>query len=182
MTQRLAFVFRQENCVGCDACTVACQANRGLAEDRLYRQVEAIEYLNANGRQVQAFLSQSCHHCEIPACLQACGYGVYSRREDGIVRQHLQNCVGCGHCVSACPYGAIKMEQKDGRQLATKCDMCAGRIAEGEKPHCVSGCPVQVLDVMPLEEAVRLPGAQLHGHGYYDKGTQPNTVIIKHRS
>ncbi|GAA4891647.1 4Fe-4S dicluster domain-containing protein [Ferrimonas pelagia] len=182
MTKQLAFVFRQENCVGCEACTVACQAKNKLDEKRMYRQISCHDRLSQQGRSVQVFLSQSCHHCENPYCVKACAYGVYSKRADGIVVQNLENCVGCGQCVRDCPHGALAMEDINGRNRATKCDMCAELIDAGEKPACVRGCPVQVLDVMPLEEAVQLPGAQLYGHGYSDFGNKPNTVIIRKRS
>jgi Fe-S-cluster-containing dehydrogenase component len=37
------FIFRQENCVGCGGCTIACQIHNELPEDVRFRKVDLYE-------------------------------------------------------------------------------------------------------------------------------------------
>ncbi|MEZ9369158.1 4Fe-4S dicluster domain-containing protein [Shewanella sp. 10N.286.51.B2] len=180
MTEQKVFVFRQENCVGCEACTVACQAGRQANEFVTLRDTSQGEKTNHLGKQVAVFLSQSCHHCEEPICVEKCPVGAMVKRDDGIVHIDETLCVGCGACRMVCPYDAPKLDAKRG--ILSKCDMCKDRLDVGDKPFCVTGCPVQVLDVMDQSEALSLPGASLNGDGHEDLGTGPTTVFIKLRS
>ena len=45
MTNKLqkGFIFRQENCVGCGGCAVACQIHNELPEDVRFRKVDLYE-------------------------------------------------------------------------------------------------------------------------------------------
>ena len=86
----------------------------------------------------------ACYHCADPVCMIGCPTGAISRplgTKEVAVDASL--CIGCGNCVSRCPWGNILTtthEQENGNtiQLATKCDLCAGR-ADG--PACVQMCP-----------------------------------------
>ncbi|WP_137221674.1 4Fe-4S dicluster domain-containing protein [Shewanella sp. MEBiC00475] len=179
MTEQKVFVFRQENCVGCEACTVACQAGKQANEFITRRVVSQGETTNALGQNIAVFLSKSCHHCENPNCVRHCPTGAMIKGDDGIVYIDEQLCIGCGMCSLVCPYDAPMLDTKRG--IMSKCDMCKDRLAEGEKPFCVRGCPVQVLDVMDKSEALQLPGASMTGDGHQDLGTGPTTVFIKRR-
>ena len=43
------FVFRQENCVGCQACSVACQIHNELPENVRFRKVDRYEVPKGDG-------------------------------------------------------------------------------------------------------------------------------------
>lgn len=174
------FVFRQENCMGCEACTVSCQVGKSSDEFVALRDVRQGEKTNVQGQSVAVFLTESCHHCESPICVEKCPTGAMIQRTDGIVFIDEATCIGCGVCRMYCPHDAPKIDTKRG--IFTKCDMCKSRLDAGEKPFCVTGCPVQVLDVMDKSEALSLPGASLNGDGHQDFGTGPNTVFIKRRN
>lgn len=59
------FIFRQENCVGCGGCSVACQIHNELPEDVRFRKVDLYEVTDATGRVRDVWLSHSCMHARI---------------------------------------------------------------------------------------------------------------------
>lgn len=176
---QLGFVFRQENCVGCQACTIACQIHNELPEDVRFRKVDRYE-VKRNDGMVDVWLSHSCMHCGNPACLMVCPSQAYTVRDDGLVVLDREKCTGCGLCVSACPYDAVVMLKTDGK--AAKCNMCIELIDQGLKPACVDGCPVKCLDTDRIQQVLaQKPSASKQGIGYGDCITKPNMVIIKER-
>ncbi|SDI32187.1 Fe-S-cluster-containing dehydrogenase component [Ferrimonas sediminum] len=177
---QLGFVFRQENCVGCGACTVACQIHNELPENVRFRKVDRYEVEKGDGI-VDVWLSHSCMHCGNPACLMVCPAQAYTIRHDGLVVLDREKCTGCGLCVSACPYDAVAMVDTDGK--AAKCNMCIELIDQGKKPACVDGCPVQCLDQDKIHQVLeQKASASKQGVGYSDCVTKPNMVIIKERA
>ena len=55
-----------------------------------------------------------------------------------------QNCIGCGKCVSACPFGALSLVNRKA-VASSACTMCGA---------CVSGCPVKALS-LPANNATK---------------------------
>ena len=58
--------------------------------------------------------------------------------EDGTVQIDRDQCIGCGACLSACPYGCRYIDVDT--SVAEKCDLCASITSEGGLPQCVSQC------------------------------------------
>lgn len=108
------------------------------------------------------YLSNSCNHCDQPACVVACPEGIIYKEETyGIVLVDHENCISCGECKTACPWEAPqfytpefdKFEMSDPkRPKMTKCTLCIDRITEGLKPACVASCWNRALDAGPMEE------------------------------
>jgi Fe-S-cluster-containing hydrogenase component 2 len=74
-----------------------------------------------------------CRNCKKAPCIEACPVEAISRLEpEGYVALDEEACTGCGECVSACPFGAIRLDRKKG--IALKCDLCGG------DPQCVRVC------------------------------------------
>ncbi len=182
-THQKGFVFRQENCVGCGACTIACQVHNELPENVRFRKVDRYEIEHDNGTSngtKDVWLTHSCMHCGNPACLIVCPSKAYHEREDGIIVLDREKCVGCGLCIQACPYNAVVMVESDNK--AAKCNMCIELIDAGQNPACVDGCPVECLKIGNVNQELFLPNTSKEGIGYHDCITKPNMVIVKVRA
>ncbi len=79
-------------------------------------------------------------HCEDPGCLKACpSPGAIVQYANGIVDFHEENCIGCGYCVTGCPFDIPRISKKDNK--AYKCTLCSDRVAVGLEPACIKACP-----------------------------------------
>ena len=79
-------------------------------------------------------------HCEDPGCLKACpSPGAIVQYTNGIVDFHEENCIGCGYCITGCPFNVPRISKKDHK--AYKCTLCSDRVAVGLEPACVKTCP-----------------------------------------
>lgn len=144
------FVIK-EKCTGCLNCVVACTLAH--EESSTYQAASKIE----PGRiSVQAVYGKPvplvCHHCENPACVNACMSGAMQKGpETGIVSNegNYQKCVGCWMCVMACPYGVITPKKNGEQKVAVKCDLCKTRAAG---PACIEACPTGAIVFMEEEE------------------------------
>ncbi len=81
-----------------------------------------------------------CMHCADPGCLKACpAPGAIVQYSNGIVDFHEENCIGCGYCITGCPFNIPRISKKDSK--AYKCTLCSDRVAVGLEPACVKTCP-----------------------------------------
>ena len=93
-----------------------------------------------------------------PACLNGCPVDAYEKDPiTGIVAHLDDQCIGCGYCTLTCPYEVPRYNAKRG--IVRKCDMCAGRLAEGEAPACVQACPNEAISVTIVDQATVVAGA-----------------------
>jgi Fe-S-cluster-containing dehydrogenase component len=136
------FVLDLGRCIGCGACVLACRLENGLAETVVWRRVLPLN-LDRVGGGPTYHLSVACHHCERPACAEACPSGAYEKRSDGIVLLNQEKCLGCRYCEMACQFGAPQFDAAAG--LMSKCHLCAHRIDAGRPPACVAACPTEAL-------------------------------------
>jgi Fe-S-cluster-containing dehydrogenase component len=90
------------------------------------------------GLREKAEFAVICRHCENPPCVKACPSAALEKGADGIPERHRLRCVACRSCAHACPFGAILPELL--RIESAVCDLCLGRLREGESPACVEGC------------------------------------------
>lgn len=95
-----ALVIDENLCIGCDQCETACAETHG-GISRLDRKAGA-RFANVN-------LPIACRHCELPHCMKECPPNAIHRQPSGEVFID-DSCIGCGNCVTNCPYGVIKME------------------------------------------------------------------------
>lgn len=101
---------------------------------------------------LQQTVTTACHHCVEPGCLLGCPVLAYDKDPvTGIVRHLDDQCIGCSYCILKCPYEVPKYSAKRG--IVRKCDLCHGRLAEGEAPACVQACPNEAIRVTLVKPA-----------------------------
>ncbi len=157
----LGLVIDLDICVGCHACVIACKgwntegsagplhdsAPYGAApEGAFLNRVHSYEVTREDAPAAIVHFPKSCLHCEDAPCVTVCPTGAsFKRGEDGIVLVNEDDCIGCGLCAWACPYGAREMDPVD--QVMKKCTLCVDRIYNDElpeidrEPACVRTCP-----------------------------------------
>ena len=178
---QMGFYFDQTRCTGCHTCVVACRNwHDGPAESTGWRKMISIEKGIFPDIFV-AFLSLSCYHCMDPACIKFCpSQAITKRSEDGIVVVDQRECLGknqCALCLQVCPYDAPKFGQEPDAKMQ-KCDFCLDRLNEGQKPVCVSACPMKAIDAGPLEELEKKYGHGKCAEGFtYDTEIKPSVIF-----
>ena len=144
------------SCIGCKACQVACMEWNDLRDEvgtchgtydnpvdltpQSWTVMKFSEVEVTPGRLEWLIRKDGCMHCEDPGCLKACpSPGAILQYTNGIVDFQEENCVGCGYCVTGCPFNIPRISKKDHK--AYKCTLCSDRVAVGQEPACVKTCP-----------------------------------------
>lgn len=119
-------------CMNCKACIVACQQRNNVPYGHARNWIR--ETPSPGAPLGLAFQPGGCMHCQDAPCVQACPTAATYRAADGTVRTDQHRCIGCGACVTACPYSARFLHPH--KNVADKCDYCGN----GD-PACVAVCP-----------------------------------------
>ena len=156
-------------CIGCKACQTACMewndvrdeigVNAGVYDNPLdltpksWTVMRFSEVESNDGNLEWLIRKDGCMHCEEPGCLKACpSPGAIVQYNNGIVDFHQENCIGCGYCVTGCPFNIPRISKEDNR--AYKCTLCSDRVAVGQEPACVKTCPTGAI-VFGTKEAMK---------------------------
>jgi len=184
---KVAKLIDISKCIGCKACQSACmewndlrdtigvttgtyENPRDLSEESwtLMRFYE----VEPNGKLEWLIRKDGCMHCADPGCLKACpSPGAIVQYANGIVDFQEENCIGCGYCITGCPFNIPRISKKDNK--AYKCTLCSGRVAVGLEPACVKTCPTGAIvfgskDDMKHHAEERI--ADLKERGYQNAG------------
>ncbi len=160
-TRKLGLVIDLDTCVGCHACVISCKGwnteNYGAPlsdmdaygaqpEGTFLNRVHSFEVTRDAAPPMVVHFPKSCLHCDDAPCVTVCPTGAsYKRVEDGIVLVNETDCIGCGLCAWACPYGAREMDGAE--KVMKKCTLCVDRIYNENLPErdrgpaCVRTCP-----------------------------------------
>ena len=159
-TGTVAKLIDVTKCIGCKACQVACMEWNDLRDDvgtnfgsyqnpadlsdRTWTLMRFTEYENPNRDLEWLIRKDGCMHCADPGCLKACpAPGAIVQYANGIVDFHQENCIGCGYCVTGCPFNIPRISQRDHK--AYKCTLCSDRVSVGMEPACIKACPTGAL-------------------------------------
>ncbi|MEJ2479409.1 MAG: formate dehydrogenase FDH3 subunit beta [Acidihalobacter sp.] len=160
---RMKFLCDAERCIACNGCVTACKnANEPAVPWGIQRR--RVVTLN-EGEPGQKSISVACMHCTDAPCKAVCPVDCFYTTPDGIVLHDKNQCIGCGYCFYACPFGAPQFPQQEAfgsRGKMDKCTFCAGgplpdnskeeydaygsnRVAEGKLPLCAEMCATKAL-------------------------------------
>lgn len=130
-------IVNNAGCLDCDGCGVVCPPEELTA--KAISNEERIQAVAPGFRHTQ-WAAGLCGQCTDTKCVAACGSGALAKRPDGIATINPDACNACGSCVTACADGGCSIVEKDGRKVATKCDLCVDLVDHGELPSCVTTC------------------------------------------
>ena len=147
-----------KDCVGCNACEVACKQEHNLPVGPRWIKVFSDSPREIEGRLQLRYVVTHCMHCSQPRCQDVCPVGAITKREDGIVLIDEELCNGCKDCIEACPLGVMQFDEEKG--LAGKCDLCVERIDRGLQPACVAACPSQCMYFGDISHIIEQLGKQ----------------------
>ena len=158
-TGEVAKLIDVSACIGCKACQVACMewndlrdevgSNVGVYDNPVDLTPQSwtvmrFAEVEEGGRLQWLIRKDGCMHCADPGCLKACpAPGAIIQYANGIVDFHQENCIGCGYCVTGCPFNVPRISKEDSK--AYKCSLCSDRVAVGQAPACAKACPTQAI-------------------------------------
>ena len=103
--RKWSMVINLRKCVGCDSCTISCNAENKLPPGVVYRPV-LYEEIGEFPNVAERFIPRPCMQCEKPPCVEVCPVHATWKRKDGIIEIDYDQCIGCRYCITACPYSA----------------------------------------------------------------------------
>ncbi len=186
-TREVAKLIDVSKCIGCKACQVACLewndtrdaigTNHGVLDnppDLTENSWTVMRYTEVEtGRGLEWLIRKDgCMHCADPGCLKACpAPGAIVQYSNGIVDFQEEYCIGCGYCITGCPFNIPRLSKKDSKVY--KCTLCSDRVAAGLEPACVKTCPTGAIvfgtkDDMKHHAAGRI--ADLRERGFANAG------------
>jgi formate dehydrogenase iron-sulfur subunit len=154
-TTEVAKLIDVSACIGCKACQAACMEwndirdevgiNYGVYDNPIDLTAKSwtvmrFAEVEEAGRLEWLIRKDGCMHCADPGCLKACpAPGAIIQYANGIVDFHQENCIGCGYCITGCPFNIPRISKEDNK--AYKCSLCSDRVAVGQAPACAKACP-----------------------------------------
>ena len=187
-TEGVAKLIDTSKCIGCKACQVACMEWNDLRDDighnvgvydnpadlteNTWTLMRFAEYEKDDGDLEWLIRKDGCMHCVEPGCLTACpSPGAIVQHTNGIVDFNQENCIGCGYCITGCPFDIPRISKTDNK--AYKCTLCSDRVAVGQEPACVKTCPTGAI-VFGTKEEMKHHAAErvvdLQSRGYDNAG------------
>ena len=194
--REVAKLIDVSTCIGCKACQVACMQWNDLRDtvghsvgvydnpaDLSSESWTVMRYSEVETRRDNTTTTgdtnlewlirkDGCMHCADPGCLKACpAPGAIVKYTNGIVDFIEENCIGCGNCITGCPFDIPRLSPKDNK--AYKCTLCSDRVTVGLEPACVKACPTGAIHFGSKEDMIEYAGERvvdLRERGYAQAG------------
>lgn len=180
--KQAAILVDLQRCTGCHACSVACKTENDVPLGDFRMRVRYLE--QPEEKQQLSFVPLICMQCQDAPCLNVCPTSAIQRLNDGRVVIEEDKCCGNKACLTACPYGAIFINEKS--QKAEKCDMCTHRTELGLEPACVDACPTDALKFYDLgdetDPVTQVVKAQKAKAWKEDADTKPSVLYLGHEA
>ena len=177
--KRYAFVVDTNKCVGCGMCVKACKLENEIPFEAEVQRTWVERYVQTKSGEVIIdsprgarygftkndpqgktvpeedidkgfFVPKLCNHCDKPSCVQVCPVGATYKTPEGIVLVDRKWCIGCGYCITNCPYFARFFHPV--YNVAEKCTWCYHRITKGMVTACVFACAFGVRKIGMLHD------------------------------
>ena len=170
-------------CIGCKACEVACQEWNDLPPETTVQMgtYQTLPELTPSFWNLIRFTEyerddalhwlmrkDQCMHCEDPGCLKACpAPNAIVQYVNGIVDFQQEYCIGCGYCMTGCPFNIPKFKKET--KKVYKCTLCVDRVSVGLEPACIKACPTGCLQFGTKPQMLEMANkrtAQLQSQGF----------------
>jgi len=140
--QQWAMTIDLNNCTGCNACLVACQAEATETyDDQGKKIVDSHKQPVLDENNVEMIPQPvACQHCESAPCETVCPVNATVHSEDGLNTMAYNRCIGTRYCANNCPYKARRFNFFDynKRNPLIHKNLYKGPLgkkAVGEAPH-----------------------------------------------
>ena len=129
-------VLNEAKCLFCRICETVCSTAKEGVVSLVMSRIHVVP-----DHEKRTAKPSACRHCGRPPCAKACPVDAIIKNEKTkLVELNRDECIGCGECVEACPFGAMAMIE----DFPSWCDLCGG------DPLCVKFCPHEALAFGPI--------------------------------